>query len=326
MITSEWPGKSSPNDVPFLGEFFKHINSIGVTTEIYKISNRSFLNWVKDLLRIKKILSDTNFDIIHTHWGYNFIYSFCFSYPQVITFHGSDLNIPKTWTVRNIIIHLLSRLATIFSNYNIFVSEELSKFNKNKPLKSSVVPMGVNLEKFFPDDKIECRKKLKLPLDKNLILFGGNTTQPVKRYCLAKEAFKNLDDNYQLIYLNYNSYEFMPLYINASDMLLMTSSSEGSPMMIKEAIACDIPVVSTNVGDVRKIISGLNNCYILSENPSPLAIAKTIKECVKNSLTPGGIEIIKKEYSLNSTASSIINIYSSLINKKNGFNNFTSKK
>ena len=82
MITSEWPGKSSPNDVPFLGEFFKHLNSIGVTTEIYKLSNRSFLNWVKDLFRIKKILSDTNFDIIHTQWGYNFIYSFCFSYPQ----------------------------------------------------------------------------------------------------------------------------------------------------------------------------------------------------------------------------------------------------
>ena len=326
MITSEWPGKSSPNDVPFLGEFFKHINSIGVTTEIYKISNRSFLNWVKDLLRIKKILSDTNFDIIHTHWGYNFIYSFCFSYPQVITFHGSDLNIPKTWTVRNIIIHLLSRLATIFSNYNIFVSGDLSKFNKNKPLKSSVVPMGVNLEKFFPDDKIECRKKLKLPLNKNLILFGGNTTQPVKRYYLAKKAFKNLDDNYHLINLNYNSYEFMPLYINASDMLLMTSSSEGSPMMIKEAIACDIPVVSTNVGDVRKIISGLNNCYILSQNPSPSTIAKTIKECVKNSLKPGGIEIINKEYSLNSTVFSIINIYLSLINKKNGFNNSTSKK
>ena len=277
-------------------------------------------------MRIKKILSDTNFDIIHTHWGYNFIYSFCFSYPQVITFHGSDLNIPKTWTVRNIIIHLLSRLATIFSNYNIFVSGDLSKFNKNKPLKSSVVPMGVNLEKFFPDDKIECRKKLKLPLNKNLILFGGNTTQPVKRYYLAKKAFKNLDDNYHLINLNYNSYEFMPLYINASDMLLMTSSSEGSPMMIKEAIACDIPVVSTNVGDVRKIISGLNNCYILSENPSPSTIAKTIKECVKNSLKPGGIEIINKEYSLNSTVSSIINIYLSLINKKNGFNNSTSKK
>ena len=92
----------------------------------------------------------------------------------------------------------------------------------------------------------------------------------------------------------------------------MTSINEGSPMMIKEALACNRPIISTNVGDVSEIINRLDNCYVI-DNESPHIFAKVIKKCIENNKVPNGRERIKENYSLEVATNRIINLYRSLI-------------
>ena len=91
----------------------------------------------------------------------------------------------------------------------------------------------------------------------------------------------------------------------------MTSESEGSPMMIKEALACNKPIISTNVGDVAEQIYSLDNCFVLNDE-SPQIFAKKIKECIENNKMPNGRHMIKKKYSLEKSTNCIINIYKSI--------------
>ena len=173
--------------------------------------------------------------------------------------------------------------------------------------------MGINLKIFFPMNQIKCRKKLDLSIDKKLILFGGNSSQPVKRLELAQSTVKLLNDDYELITVDYISHELIPFYLNACDVLLMTSFNEGSPMMIKEAIACNLPIISTNVGDVKELVDGIKNCSIIPDE-SPRIIASMIISCVKNKTRSNG-EGEMKNYSLEVISEKVLNIYKKILEK-----------
>src|SRR5699024_4954863 len=94
-------------------------------------------------------------------------------------------------------------------------------------------------------------------------------------YALAKKAVSLLDDSVELLELKDKTREEVNLLFNASDLLLMTSFTEGSPQVVKEALACNTPIVSTDVGDVKSLICDVNNCYITSY--SPVDVADKIK-------------------------------------------------
>jgi hypothetical protein len=77
-------------------------------------------------------------------------------------------------------------------------------------------------------------------VDKHLVLFTASHNNPRKRYDLAKEAVNALNDpsNVELIRVTETPYQLVPLYMNACDVLLLTSLHEGSPNVVKEALAC----------------------------------------------------------------------------------------
>ena len=311
MITSEWPSEKNPNQVPFLVESINFLEKNNISFKICRVRTNSIKKIKKSILDIIKLCKKEEFNLVHVHWGYNFIYGCFLNLPLVTTYHGSDLNIPKSWTIKTLLMAFISRISTLYSDHNIFVNSslcELTNLNRNK---SSIIPMGVNLEKFFPMDKIACREKLKLPLDKKIILFGGNVSQPVKRFNLAEEACKDLIDDFQLITVDYFDYNTIPLFINASDLMLVTSFSEGSPMMVKESLACNIPIVATDVGDIGDLIKGLDNCYLI-QDISPSSIAKKISKCLNSPTKPNGRERMRAYYSLDFTSKKLIDIYNNI--------------
>ena len=312
IITSEWPSDQHPNHVPFLVEQVQYLRGNGIKAEIHKISSKSLCSKIISIIELRIKLKKSRYDIIHTHWGYNGLFCLGSNSPHIVTYHGSDLNKPNNYDFRLMMAYLISRLSTKFSNYNIFVSKRLAQnsFRANK--NRAIIPMGVDLKKYFPMDRHECRKKLKMPLKKNLILFGGNSTKTVKRISLAENSIELLGDDYELIKIDYIDHKIVPIYINACDLLLMTSISEGSPMMIKEALACNKPIISTNVGDVAEQINSLDNCYVLNDE-SPQNFAKKIKKCIGKNKVPNGRERIKEKYSLEKTADSLISLYKSMI-------------
>ena len=310
FVTSEWPSEGQPNHVPFLKDHILSLESKGIKASIYKIKSESIAIRLISIFQLRKQIRDKNYDIIHIHWGYNGLFCLGLNTPNVITFHGSDLNKPSYWKARSIIIYLISKISTITSNHNIFVSKELAKESLMKKKKMTVIPMGIDLDKFFPMDKKVCREKLNFPENKHLILFGGNASQAVKRLPLAKSIFKYLGENYKLITVDYVDHNLIPFYMNACDILLMTSLSEGSPTMIKEAMACNLPIVSTDVGDVKEKIQGLENCFVL-KNETPEKIASIVKKCIKSQVHPNGRGKILN-YSLNILSNKMIKVYKSI--------------
>ena len=135
FVTSEWPSKDHPNHVPFLKENISSLKSKGIITSTYKIKSGSIRNRLISIIQLRKLVKDEKYDIIHVHWGYNGLFCLGLNIPNVVTFHGGDLNKPLLWEIRSIIIYLVSKIATITSQHNIFVSKDLAKkglSNKNK--------------------------------------------------------------------------------------------------------------------------------------------------------------------------------------------------
>ena len=160
------------------------------------------------------------------------------------------------------------------SAWNIFVSQkniQLSGVEK----RFSLIPCGVDTTVFKPMDKAICRQKFGFDPDEKLILFAGAFDNKVKNPELAMEAVAKIPDARLLELKGYNRTQVAEL-MNAVDVCLMTSHTEGSPQFVKEAMACNCPVVSVNVGDVEELLQGLENCRIVERDANE--IAKSVSE------------------------------------------------
>jgi glycosyltransferase involved in cell wall biosynthesis len=140
--------------------------------------------------------------------------------------------------------------------------------------KVRIIPNGVDLDRFRPLDQDECRRQLGWSGNGLHILFPTNAGDPRKRFDLAKAAVELASRSgiqAEMHQLRGVPHEEVPIWLNASDVVLLTSLHEGSPNVIKEALACNIPVVSVDVGDVRERIEGIEGCYLAAPEPHDLA-------------------------------------------------------
>src|SRR5205823_3231175 len=143
------------------------------------------------------------------------------------------------------------------------------------PSKIRIIPNGIDLERFKPLDQNTCRNRLGWRADRFNVLFPTNSGgDPRKRPELARaaaEAAERSGFNVEMHDLRGVPHGQVPIWLNASDAVLLTSLHEGSPNIIKEALACNVPVVSVDVGDVRERIQGIDGCYIAYADASDLA-------------------------------------------------------
>ena len=297
---------------------------MGLSVTIFKIPNFSTLKKIKAIISLRRLLFRVDFQLVHVHWGQNSIFALTTKAPLITTYHGSDLqgDVSENGriTLKGLITIFFSRLSTLLSDYNIFVSKRLMNSAPRKVInnKNYIVPMGFDSNLFKPISKLEAKQVLGLESDIKYILFAGNFSQPVKRFSLAEQVMAELNDDYKLIKLNYAAHNQMSIYMNASDVLLMTSYQEGSPVIIKEALACNLSVVSTNVGDVKEMIKKIPGSFI-SKSSKPAVLAKMIMKSVSmNSEVSNYNKMLK--YSANAMNSKILNIYLSIINGKGSSN------
>jgi glycosyltransferase involved in cell wall biosynthesis len=134
---------------------------------------------------------------------------------------------------------------------------EASVYRKHK---SFIIPNGVNLQKF---NYAPVNAGSTVPAGKKKALFLGNTGSPGKNFPLAQAAIQQLE-NVELLAPYPVSHKDIPLYLNEADVLVFPSFMEGSPNVIKEAMACNCPIVTTDVGDVKWVIGETEGCYIAS--------------------------------------------------------------
>ena len=240
---------------PFVKEQMETLCALGVECNCFLVKGKGVLGYLRQLKSLKDKICTFQPDVIHAHFGLcGLLANLQRKVPVVTTYHGSDINDSKVLP--------FSKMAMRLSAWNVFVSRKILEIIKPKR-KYTLQPCGIDFSDLQLTEKVEARRRMCLNESKKFILFAGAFDNVVKNGPLAKETVTLLqDESVELLELKGYSRDEVTLLMCAADVFLMTSFSEGSPQVIKEAMACGCPIVSVDVGDVRERINGVDGCYV----------------------------------------------------------------
>jgi len=265
-------------DAPFVTEQIE--STPDIEPVMYRIKGSGMSGYLKNMVSLHAFVRKEKPAIIHAHFGLSglLIGLLPIATPKVVTFHGSDVNNAKN--------RKFSRLAYRLCSHSVFVHEQLRK-KLDVHEHCSVIPCGVDTELFKPMDSAALREKYNFEKGKSYVLFSSAFNNKVKNATLAFEVIDLIKKKTQveLIELAGRSREEVAELMNACDACLMTSFSEGSPQFIKEALACNSPIVSTNVGDVEERLNGVEGCFVTSFEPRE--VAESLQHALKVGKTQG---------------------------------------
>jgi teichuronic acid biosynthesis glycosyltransferase TuaC len=273
------PGSSNPNAFSFSKEQIACTQQTGIETYTFQLESRlNPFTLVREYFRYKKELKSFNPDIVHAHYGTvnGYFATLGHNKPFVITFHGSDLNTSTVGRFRDKLGKFLSRVTAKKADHIICVSQKLKDKLGTMSHKADIIPMGADDIFFQPLDMAPCRETLGFDKNTRYVLFNGSDPV-VKRLALAEATMLNLKDKIfhsEMVVLSGKlSKDTIKLYLNACDALLVCSISEGSPVIVKEAMACNLPIVSNDVGDIKQVIDGTFPGIITEDDPRKLSEA-----------------------------------------------------
>ena len=248
---------------PFIKEQMDALSNLGVEFSLFQIKKGGLIGYLFHLNSLQKKIRQFKPDLIHAHYGLSgLLANLQRSVPVVTTFHGSDINEANVYRYSKVAHHL--------SSASIFVGKSIMQKIK-KHAFSVIIPCGVNTSVFHSDFKEAAAKKMGINTNDLNILFSSSFNIPVKNYELAKTSCSILEtkinSKINLIELKGYCRDDVNLLLNACDSVLLTSFSEGSPQIIKEAMACSCPIVTTNVGDVKWMLGNTSGSFITSFEP-----------------------------------------------------------
>lgn len=309
-ITNAYPIEKYSAYGIFIKEQIDSLNGLGFTNDVFFINARE-KGKIEYLRCINKIREESsNYDLVHCHHEYSAT-SFLFSgsrKPYVLSILGDIVNRKR---------HLDK---IMFNLHKIFSKRIIYKNNlQDRCRKLLYLPNGVNTDLFRPLDKNESKKNLNLPIYENYILFvtAGGIDNKIKRYDIFVKVVENLNNkgcNLTPLILSGVDRLNVPYYYNSSELMLMTSDHEGSPNAVKEAMACNLPLVSTDVGNVRVMLNNCNGSYVSSSN----SIDELTRLCMTslgsgNNNNNGRNIIFEQKLDINSVAERLRNLYLSTL-------------
>jgi len=278
-------GNSKNRISPIIKSQGESIRKKGIELEFITVKGKGIKGYLKNIKRIRQ--KAKGFDIIHAHYGLiGLLVGISFTNkPMVLSIMGTDItgnyNEKGNRSIISYSIVLMSQIALFFSKVIIVKSKNLKSYIPSFfQKKTVVVPNGVNFSLFKPMDYHISREKMKININEKIVLFLADPKKPNKNFPLVKEAVKNLkNSNIRLINPFPISQEEFVVYLNACDVFVLSSFSEGSPNVVKEAMACNCPIVSTDIGDVNEVINKTDGCFLSSFDPEGFAeqIGKAIK-------------------------------------------------
>ena len=293
---------------PFIIEQAEALKEYGSKIEYFGLQGKGLFGYLGNVPQLKRKINEFCPDIIHAHYGLSGLFAnLQRQIPVVTTYHGSDINDKKALP--------FSRLAMRLSAWNIFVSRKIMEIARPKK-NYSLLPCGIGLCELQQMDKSMARQRMGLDANKYYVLFAGAFDNEVKNAPLARKTMEELcDPNAVLLELKGYSRDEVTMLMCAADAFLMTSYSEGSPQVIKEALACGCPIVSVDVGDVKERRKGVNGCYVAEScNAAELAIL------LQNALgfegkTKGRERVISDELDNRQVAQQLMEIFKSVCRK-----------
>ena len=307
-VTNNFPSKKFPIYGIFVKEQIDSLSEKGVNNQVIYINGRGGgkLEYFKSYFKILLKLLTNNFDCIHCHHSFSgilFILTFGFLFNKsVLSFQN-----PPSKEVSFIPFNFIAFFFDL-----IIIKNKVEKINHSK---IRVIPNGVNVD-FFCDLPINfAKKKLKLSTKKKYILFmDSNSRRTQKRLDRYNDVINNLKLDFpeiEPLILKNTERELIPLFINSSSLHLITSDFEGSPNSVKECMACNVPVVSTPVGDIFDNFGDLQNCLV-AKDFDVKSLTKLCKKILSQKILNNSRDkIFKLKFTSSLVADQLIKIYTS---------------
>lgn len=290
IITNGWPHESNRMYAIFTQREVESLKKMGLRYEVMFIRGyRSPVAYVVAAMQLAfwNLFPRHPYRLVHAHMGETSLpASFYFRAPLIVTYYGDDLlgtplpdgSISLGGLVRRTILRWWSRRAAA----TITQSRELeAALPRSVQARNSIIPSGVDRGVFRPIERDRARGELGWGTDERTVLFLADPAVARKRYPLAEAACAQAATQVPALRLRVASGVDpgnTPLLLNAADCLLLTSKIEGSPNVVKEAVFCGLPVVTTRVGDVEEVLRDVWPSYVCDDNPPALAAA--LVECL----------------------------------------------
>jgi glycosyltransferase involved in cell wall biosynthesis len=298
------------------GESIKKFN---IELDYFVIIYKGIFGYLFCVWKLWRHLFNNNYDIIHAHYGLSGLVAIFANWSKkrklIVSFMGTDLmgvvgTNGKTSILGRLLVYANQRLV-FRTDYVIVKSKEMASKISHKNI--AIIPNGLDLNYFLPIEKSVAFKKTGWSSNFKHILFMADPKRPEKNYFLAEKALSLIDTpNIELHYLNHLPHNEVVYYYNAADVCLLSSCHEGSPNVIKEAMACNSPIVTTSVGDVVWQLGDTKGCFVTSFDPSDMA--EKIKKALDfKQKTNGRNRIMELELDASNVALKIILVYNKLL-------------
>jgi teichuronic acid biosynthesis glycosyltransferase TuaC len=293
-----FPGSAEGSAMIFARKQVEAMRELGVIPEIFAVESRTDLVCLRrESRRLRQSVASFRPDLIHAQYG---TVTACLAglmtmVPLVITFRGSDLNpTPSDPWLRSAVRRGFSQYAARRAIRMICVSQELKRrlwWGRDRAL---VLPSGVDTDLFVPRCQSDARAELGWGATERIVLFNAGLSPEVKRLDLAQAAVRKAEQlcgPIRLVLLDgLVPHAMVATMMNGADCLLLTSDWEGSPTIVQEAMACNLPVLSVDVGDVRERLAAVTPSGIVGRDQA--AMARALAELLARPVRSNGRDFI----------------------------------
>lgn len=312
-LTNNYPTSNLPIFGIFVKEQIESFSKLDVKNDIFFINGREKgkLEYLKSIFHLRKFLKNKHYEIIHCHHAFSAV---CLilsgqakNFKTIVSYQNDPLNeqgkILYNFIKKNCNAIILKNNSTVVDRKKVFYQ-----------------PNGVNTNFFKPIEREKCIEKLGLDTQKQYILFvSSNFIREQKRYDRFQEVIGILRNKYRIndieeLKLINTERSLVPYYFNAASIHLLTSDFEGSPNSVKEAMACNTPVVATDVGNVRELLTEVDGSYVSSTKDVMELAELAYKALTDNKTFNSREKLIEKKLDIESVAKNIISIYKNIIN------------
>jgi glycosyltransferase involved in cell wall biosynthesis len=316
MVTPALPSAMDPNPMASVVHQIRSLRALGVDVEVLDVRGRAKVKYLHCLPRVRALAEHV--DLIHGHFGFcGWLARSQCRKPVVISFMGDDVlgtpNARGHCTRVSRLVVQINRLTARTVHAVIVKSAEMAR--AVEPVRAHVLPNGVDLELFRPMEARDARRVLRWP-EGRYILFPGDPDNPRKCFPLAQMsvrlASQQMGARLMLVALKQVALEQVPLYMNACEAMLMTSFIEGSPNAVKEALACNLPVISVAVGDVPDQLAGVTRCAVVPRDAAATADA-LVRSLTSDQRMDGRSALIERGLDSMTVARRLMTIYTSVL-------------